>query len=91
MGVIKCEMKKPADLDKNVPEIEAEGDDLKNGKDDDRNIELYFKMPIEVAQAIKTTVKPQEAPGINVVPTEDPGNSDSESSSGMCFMTSALI
>ena len=94
MGMIKCEMNRPVDLEKNVKKIDTEGDALHYGADEDRNIELYFKMPLEVAKAIiAEKPKPDQPPADdpiddNKTQTED--NSDSGSSS-MCFMTSALI
>jgi 3',5'-cyclic AMP phosphodiesterase CpdA len=94
MGMIKCEMKRPADLEKNVPMIDTEGDALHYGADGDRDIELYFKMPLTVAQAIiAEKPKPDEPPVVD--PNDDnnaqTADSSDSGSSSMCFMTSALI
>jgi 3',5'-cyclic AMP phosphodiesterase CpdA len=92
MGMIKCEMKRPADLEDHVQKIDMEGDVSHYGAEGDRDMELYFKMPLEVAKAIiaekPTPDEPDDPVDDNKTQAEDTSDS---SSSSMCFMTSALI
>jgi hypothetical protein len=96
LGMIRSKMHRPKNVDKNkVPYFEDEGSALDEGSENDRDVEMYFKMPIEVAQAIvsaneETPVDPVDPEG-DSSQSEGEGNSDSGGSSSLCFIGSSLV
>lgn len=91
LGMIRSEMRRLKNVDKNkVPYFEDDGDALKEGTENDRDVEMYFKMPVEVAQAI-IYANENEDGGNQQAESEAGSDSGSEGSSSMCFIASSLI
>jgi 3',5'-cyclic AMP phosphodiesterase CpdA len=91
LGMIRSEMRRLNNVDKNkIPYFEDDGDAVKEGTESDRDVEMYFKMPVEVAQAI-ISANEQEDTDNQQAESEADSDSDSGGSSGMCFISSSLI
>ncbi len=91
LGMIRSEMRRLKNVDKNkVPYFEDDGDALKEGTEIDRDVEMYFKMPIEVAQAIISANEHEDSDD-QQAESEAGSDSDSGGSSSMCFIASSLI
>jgi hypothetical protein len=96
LGMIRSKMHRPNNVDKNkVPYLEDEGSALSEGSENDRDVEMYFKMPVEVSQAIisanEQPIKPLDVSGGDSAQPAGEGNSDSGGSSSLCFIASSLI
>jgi len=96
LGMIRTQMNYPSNIDRNkVKFMDEEGDKLglHEGTANDRDVELYFRMPVEVAQAIigekpQPVIPQDDTSGESTSQTAD--SSDSGSSS-TCFISSALL
>lgn len=91
LGMIRSEMRRLKNVDKNkVPYFEDDGDATKEGTDNDRDVEMYFKMPVEVAQAIISATEREDGDNQRAE-SEASSDPDSGGSSSMCFIASSHI
>ncbi len=96
LGMIRSKMHGPSNVDKNkVPYLEDNGSEIKEGSENDRDVEMYFKMPVEVSKAIisanEQPVRPLEDSEGDGSQQTGEGNPDSGGSSSLCFIASSLI